>query len=115
MENFYDELDKQKKLISEERDTYYDVLNIKKNNKIMEYISIFFFFSGFLSLALIPFTNITLIDATCLFIISHVFGPTDGELQAGLLKGLAVDLGLIRANISAFLVVKESEKPNEIK
>lgn len=62
-------------------------------------LSTIFLSLGFLSLFLMFFTAITFLDATCLFVISFVLSPSDGERNWALTKGMAEDLAQVRMNI----------------
>jgi hypothetical protein len=64
--------------------------------------------AGFVALALVPFTEITLLQATCLFVIHYTIAPTDFDYARWLLKGLAEDMAHIRANLT--LIRKGCEK-----
>ena len=85
--------------IKEERASY--PVNSKKPNigyKFFEYLSNLFLVCGFVALGLLFFTEITLVQATCLFVISYVIHPTDGDRYESQLKGIAEDLANIRIN-----------------
>ncbi len=95
-------------LIKQERQHY--PLSIKGEDdyvlKLFEYLSVIFLGIGFLSLILTFFTKITLVQATCFFVISgillfnrHMLENTDGERYEEIIKGIAEDMGNIRASI----------------
>lgn len=66
--------------------------------KILDRLSTLFLFSGFAALVLVPFTAISLLHATCLFVIHHTLSLTDLDRAESILKGIAEDMGYIRAN-----------------
>lgn len=68
--------------------------------KFMDILSAIFWFSGFIALALIPFTEVTLLQATCLFVIHYTIAPSEVDMAQGVIKGMAEDLGCIRANLA---------------
>ncbi len=107
MEKSEEHFAKEREIIANERSSY--LFPNKGVNKFFDYLSAVFFFSGFGALLLIFFTEITLIDATCLFIISYVVQPSDGDRFEPIVKGIAEDLGNIRLNTS-FLKLSERNK-----
>jgi hypothetical protein len=78
--------------------------------KFFDIISTVFLFVGIIILILVPFTEISLLQATCFFVISYTLSPTDLECSAHMIKGIAEDLGNIRANISVIRKRGENEK-----
>ena len=66
--------------------------------RIFDITSVVFLVLGFVSLIAMFFTDITLVQATCFFVISFVLSPTDGDRFETMLKGMAQDLANIRAN-----------------
>ncbi len=80
-------------------------LNYKSKNtggfKFMDTMSFVFYCGGFICLgfALFSFYEITIFHATCLFIISYVVSPSDGDRYEEMVKGMAKDLGYIRAHL----------------
>jgi fatty-acid desaturase len=66
--------------------------------KIFDKLSLLFLLSGFVSLGLVAFTEVTLVQSTCFFVISFVLSPTDGDRLETMLKGMAEDLANIRIN-----------------
>ncbi|PZO83709.1 MAG: hypothetical protein DI626_08815 [Micavibrio aeruginosavorus] len=89
-------IDIEKQKIIDERKTYkFPNLGTKK---FFEYVATGFFFFGFATLLLAFFTDLTLIHATCFFVISHVIQPTDGDRYETIVKGIAEDLANIRLN-----------------
>ncbi|MCL1127388.1 hypothetical protein [Shewanella surugensis] len=66
--------------------------------KIFDKLSFLFLLSGFVSLGLVAFIDVTLIQSTCLFVISFVLSPTDGDRSGTMIKGMAEDLANIRIN-----------------
>ena len=94
-ENIYKE---EEQAIKQERNFYSGVGN-DGGIKILDGLSMIFMVAGFVALALIYFTDITLIQATCLFIISHVIAPSDGDIFRQVVKGMAEDLGYMRLNL----------------
>jgi len=74
------------------------------------FLSAIFYFLGFIALALIPFSQITLMEATCLFVISYVIAPSEIDLGESVIKGMAEDLGYIRANLSCIRKAREEKQ-----
>lgn len=66
--------------------------------RVFDITSVVFLALGFISLIAVFFTDITLVQATCFFVISYVISPTDGDRFESMLKGIAQDLANIRAN-----------------
>ncbi len=83
-------------LIIKERETYF--LNEGPVLVFFEKLSFAFMTMGFIALISVFFTEITLINATCLFVISYTIMPTDGDRQRAIIKGMAEDLANIRVN-----------------
>ena len=85
--------------IKEEREFYPG--NTEGNKfayKLFDVLSFLFQASGFIALILIFFTDITLVQATCLFVIGYVISPSDGDRYELQVKGMVEDLGHIRLN-----------------
>lgn len=82
----------------------------KNMKKFFDVISAIFLFTGFLALVASFFTKITLLDATCLFVISYVIQPSDLEIAEEQLKGIAEDLANIRLNTVISSKIISSEK-----
>ena len=76
--------------------------------RVFDITSVIFLALGFISLIAIFFTDITLVQATCFFVISYVISPTDGDRFESMLKGIAQDLANIRANTA--MTSKELKK-----
>jgi len=94
--------------VRQERNTY------KENQrnpamKFYSWLSTFFLFVGFIALILVPFTEASLLHATCFFVISYTISPTDLDHSGQIFKGIAEDLGHIRANISVIRRRGENE------
>ena len=68
------------------------------SKKFFDYASLIFLASGFIALVLIFFTDVTLLQAACLFVISYVISPTDGDRYESQIKCMAEDLANIRIN-----------------
>ena len=94
------DFEKECEAIRQERETYQVERNQVAGVKILDWLSTAFLFAGFVALALTPFTGITLLEATCLFIIHYTIAPTDLDYARKPFKGMAVDLAHIRANLS---------------
>ena len=95
MNNWQIQFEEEAKLISDERETY----GSHKQDigaKIFEKLALCFLGVAFLSLPLIFFTEVTLVHSTCLFIISFVLQPSDGDRYESQIKGIAQDLAHIR-------------------
>ena len=87
---------KEVELIKLERASY--TFNEKAGVFIFHSISLIFTAFGFTALISIFFTNITLIDATCLFVIGYVLDPKDSEINRLAIKGMLEDIANIRLN-----------------
>lgn len=83
------------KLISDDRATY-EGHERSVGEKFFETLAVCFLGAAFLSLPLIFFTEVTLVQSTCLFVISFVLQPTDGDRYQSQIKGIAQDLAHIR-------------------
>lgn len=70
-------------------------------------LSIAFLLAGFAGLIAVPFTTFTLVQATCLFVISYVVSPSDGDRYESTLKGIAQDLANIRIHTAITSKAKE--------
>lgn len=68
--------------------------------RLFDILSTLFLCAGFIGLVAIFFTDITLIQTTCLFIISFIISPSDGDRFSSLIKGIAEDIAHIRANLT---------------
>lgn len=68
--------------------------------KVFDWLSTAFLFAGFAALILVPFTTISLLQATCLFVIQHTLSLTDLDRAEAVFKGIAEDMANIRANIN---------------
>ncbi|MGW8169869.1 MAG: hypothetical protein ACWGHH_07695 [Sulfurovaceae bacterium] len=66
--------------------------------RILDYLSAGFQFVGFVALILVFFTDITLVQATCFFVIGYTIAPTYMELSSNLIKQIAEDIIHIRIN-----------------
>lgn len=67
--------------------------------KILYIVSTVFFFAAFGALVLVPFTDVSLLQATCLFVIHYTVAPSEADLAQGAIKGATVDLANIRASL----------------
>ena len=94
----YEKFIKECEAIKLERESY--KFPHKGTDKFFDLLSALFFFSGFIALFSIPFSQVTLLDATCLFVIHFAIAPSDGDRFERMAKGMAEDLGNIRANIA---------------
>lgn len=101
-ENILKEID----IILQERKSYPKAY-INKDHKIFDFLSLIFMGLGFVSLILIYFTNITLIQATCFFIISYILKPSDTDRYKFFIKSISEDLGNIRANTAVMVKHKK--------
>ena len=90
--------------IKEERGTYQP--SHKGTNKFFDVLSLLFLLAGFGALIAIFFTDVTIVEATCLFVISYVVAPTDGDRYESMVKGIAEDVGFTRAHLE-FLNTKK--------
>jgi len=97
MSDWQNQREREAKTIAEERKIY-EGRDQSMGAKIFEKLSLIFLSLGFLSLPLIFLNVCTLLESTCLFVISFVLHPTDGDRYEGLLKGMAEDLANIRIN-----------------
>lgn len=77
-------------------------------------LSAAFYFAAFIALILVPFTEITLLQATCLFVIHYTIAPSEVDLGEALIKGIAEDLGHIRANLAAMRIRNNEIKDNKL-
>lgn len=68
--------------------------------RFFDILGAFFFFLGFGSLVATFFTEVTLVQATCFFIIGYIVKPTDGDRYESLIRGMVEDLGHIRAHLT---------------
>ncbi len=84
--------------ISNERANYKISGSTKKGQKIFEIIAALFLGMGFISLFLMFFTEITLLQATCFFVIAYTLQPSDGDRYQSIIKGVTEDLAHIRLN-----------------
>lgn len=73
--------------------------------RVYDVLSFLFLIAAFISLASVPFTDVTLLDATCLFVISHVVAPKEGDRFEKVFKGISEDIAHIRVN--AVILAKE--------
>lgn len=96
-------------LITQERKTY--PLNEKPILVFFEYLSFSFMAVGFILLIASLFTDITLLNATCFFVISYTIMPTDGDRHRSIIKGIAQDLANIRASNA---IISKCVKSNNI-
>jgi len=85
--------------IKEERKFYPGAGN-EVGIKVLDVLSLIFLLSGFVALILIFFTDVTLVQATCLFVISYTIAPSDGDIFRQGIKGIMEDVGYIRLNIT---------------
>lgn len=97
MNEFEKSFEKEAEIILTERKTYPGIEN-NLPNKVYDYLSLIFLISGFVALILIFFTNVTLLQATCLFVISYIVKPTDTDRRELENKCMAEDLAHIRMN-----------------
>ena len=77
--------------------------------KFFEISSLLFLIAGFITLVMCAFTEVTLLNVTCLFVISHVLAPTDMDFAKGLLNGVSINLAVVRLN-TAIIAKKLFEK-----
>ncbi len=78
--------------------------------KLFDKLSFVFQISGFIALTLVFFTDTTLVQATCLFVIGYVVSPSDGDRYERQIKGIVEDLGHIRLNTT--IIGKHIKKNN---
>lgn len=108
MNQEFNDFEKECEAIRHERNTY--ILPNRGAQKFLTVLSAVFFFAGFIALILIYFTNVTLLQATCLFVISYIIEPTDGDRYESMAKGIAEDLGNIRASLAVMRKNSEEKK-----
>lgn len=77
--------------------------------KFLDGLSTIFFFSAFIALALVPLTEVTLLDATCLFVIHYAIQPSEMDLAERMIFGMAEDLARIRASLAVIKNKKDGE------
>lgn len=70
----------------------------KAGLKFFYYLSNVFMVLGFISLALVFFTEVTLVHATCFFVIGYTLTPTDVDSNRVVIKGVTEDIANIRLN-----------------
>jgi hypothetical protein len=104
MSSWEESYKKEFEVIARERETYPSKLD-DSVKKLFDVVSFCFLIAGFIALAAVFFTQITLVQATCFFVISFVVKPSDGDRMESLIKGMAQDLANIR--ISALMVSKK--------
>jgi len=95
-------------LIQKERNTY--ALSESPILVFFEKLSFAFMAMGFIALISVFFTDVTLINATCFFVIGYTIMPTDGDRQRAITKGMAQDLANIRASTA---IISKDEKSNK--
>ncbi len=93
--------------VIQERSNYAKINN-RLGVNIFEKLSIIFLGFGFISLLMIPFTEMTLIQSACIFIISHVLSPNDTNRYESVIKGVVEDVANIR--IATTILSKEIQK-----
>ena len=98
--NKWDKIYKEEEQAIKEERTSYSADGEEGGLKILDGLSMIFMIAGFVALVLVFFTDITLIQATCLFVIGHVVGPSDGDLYKNALKGITEDMGYMRLNLT---------------
>jgi len=82
--------------IKRERASY--AFEEKPGVAFFHYLSNAFMALGFIPLALVFFTEITLIQATCFFVIGYTLTPTDVDSNRTVIKGVTEDVANIRLN-----------------
>jgi hypothetical protein len=107
MSDWEESLQKEIATISAERNGYASKAQYPIK-RIFDLTSVVFLVLGFVSLIAMFFTDITLVQATCFFVISFVLSPSDGDRFETMLKGMAQDLANIRA--STTITSKELKK-----
>lgn len=67
--------------------------------KVHSLAAMLFSYAGYASLiaAAFSYADITIFHATCLLIIGYIIEPTDGDRYEEMVKGIAEDLGNVRA------------------
>ena len=108
MSKWQESYQKEAETISAERASY---KNSKQHlgTKIFDKLSLMFLLCGFLGLVLVPFTSVTLVQATCFFVISFVLSPTDGDRYEAMLKGISEDMANVRINTTISTKTKYKE------
>ena len=99
---------KEAEVVSAERASY---KNSKQHlgAKIFDKLSLIFLLCGFLSLVSVPFTGITLVQATCFFVISFALSPSDGDRYELMMKGIAEDVANLRIHTAISTKAKRKE------
>jgi len=88
--------------IKNERTNYKISNDTEIGQKIFEVLSTLFLSIGFISLILVYFTEITLLQSTCFFVIAYTLQPSDGDRYQSIIKGITEDLAHIRLNTTIF-------------
>lgn len=78
--------------------------------KFYDWLSFGLLLVGILGLLLMPFTDITLLQVTCIFIISRALAPSDLDYTRPMLKGIAEDLGHVRASVTVIRNLKSKDR-----